>query len=61
MKIYNYQYNRIQSYMLKVIFKKKRKKKLIASPFTMHASSLVLKARGKVKRPPDPSGGLLED
>lgn len=61
MKIYNYQYNRIQSYMLKVILKKKRKKKLIVSPFTMHASSLVLKARGKVKRPPDPCGGLLED
>lgn len=60
MKIYNYQYNRIPSYMF-ICDLKKKKKKLIVSPFTMHASSLVLKARGKVKRLPDPSGGLLED
>lgn len=50
--------------MLKVGKKEEEEKKRADCVSLYNArifSSLVLKAGGKVERPPDPSGGLLED
>lgn len=44
MKIYNYQYNRIQSYMLKVILKKKKKK---ADCVSLYNARFFLGFKGK--------------